>query len=110
MFSIVNLVITIFLIIGTVLLQIKLAKSESRWPGFVLPVISFLFALLSVFSMASTLILMNEIIRIQDIIQLIIFFLLFNIPALILLAIYFSTRKKLINVSEMEKMTIQDLE
>lgn len=110
MFGVVNLFITIILIIGSVLLQIRLSKSESRWPGFVMPIISLLFALLGVFSMASTIILIHETITFQDIIQLIIFFFLYNIPTLILLAIYFSFRKKLTNVSEIEKMTIQDLE
>ena len=39
-------------LIGIVLLQIFLSRTERKWPGLVLPVISFLFGFLYPFNMS----------------------------------------------------------
>ena len=39
----VNLIFTLALLVGVILLQIYLSKRESKWPGLVLPIIAFLF-------------------------------------------------------------------
>ena len=71
-------------LIGIVLLQIFLSQTERKWPGLVLPVISFLFGFLYPFNMsAGTLIW-----------QVFFVWLLGNIPTIIFLAIYFACRPK----------------
>ena len=44
----IKLLITLLLLAGVAALQIFLSSRESRWPGLVLPVIGFIFGLLSV--------------------------------------------------------------
>ena len=71
-------------LIGIVLLQIFLSQTERKWPGLILPVISFLFGFLYPFNMsAGTLIW-----------QVFFVWLLGNIPTIIFLAIYFACRPK----------------
>ena len=71
-------------LIGIVLLQIFLSRTERKWPGLILPVISFLFGFLYPFNMsAGTLIW-----------QVFFVWLLWNIPTIIFLAIYFACRPK----------------
>ena len=71
-------------LIGIVLLQIFLSRTERKWPGLILPVISFLFGFLYPFNMsAGTLIW-----------QVFFVWLLGNIPTIIFLAIYFACRPK----------------
>ena len=71
-------------LIGIVLLQIFLSRTERKWPGLILPVISFLFGFLYLYNMsAGTLIW-----------QVFFVWLLGNIPTIIFLAIYFACRPK----------------
>ena len=71
-------------LIGIVLLQIFLSRTERNWPGLILPVISFLFGFLYLYNMsAGTLIW-----------QVFFVWLLGNIPTIIFLAIYFACRPK----------------
>ena len=71
-------------LIGIVLLQIFLSRTERKWPGLILPVISFLFGFLYPFNMsAGTLIW-----------QVFFVWLLGNILTIIFLAIYFACRPK----------------
>lgn len=69
---------------GIILLQIFLSRTEHKWPGLILPIISFLFGFLYPFNMsASTLIW-----------QVFFVWLLGNISTIIFLAIYFACRPK----------------
>ena len=71
-------------LIGIVLLQIFLSRTERKWPGLILPVISFLFGFLYLYNMsAGTLIW-----------QVFFVWLLGNIPTITFLAIYFACRPK----------------
>ena len=71
-------------LIGIILLQIFLSRTERKWPGLILPVISFLFGFLYPFNMSvGTLIW-----------QVFFVWLLGNIPTIIFLAIYFACRPK----------------
>jgi hypothetical protein len=71
-------------LIGIVLLQIFLSQTKRKWPGLILPVISFLFGFLYPFNMsAGTLIW-----------QVFFVWLLGNIPTITFLAIYFACRPK----------------
>ena len=43
-----TLIILFILIVGGILLQIFLSKRKSKWPGLVLPLLTFLYSLLMV--------------------------------------------------------------
>lgn len=96
--------VVIFLLVFGVLpfvLQVWLSKRESRYPGMVLPVLSVLFALITVLGCV-----MYED---EDIFVLVIPFLLFNIPTVIHLTIYFACREKFSKKKQMDKLNVQDL-
>ena len=71
-------------LIGIVLLQIFLSRTERKWPGLILPIISFLFGFLYPFNMSAG----------APIWQVFFVWLLGNIPTIIFLAIYFACRPK----------------
>jgi predicted permease len=96
-------IILLGLLAGTVLLQIFLSKRESKWPGLVLPVITFLYSVLMMLNVTAT-----ETAR-AVIAALLSAFIMGNIPTLILLAIYFVCREKRHTRSEVDKMRISDL-
>ena len=50
----VSLIVLAVFLVGGVLLQIFLSKRESKWPGLVLPAISFLWSLLYLFNLMDT--------------------------------------------------------
>ena len=96
------LIFTLALLVGVILLQIYLSKRESKWPGLVLPIISFLISFVYPLNMA--------IPSVGGfIVALILGWLLANIPTIILLAIYFSCRGKQRRNKQLDKMNIQDL-
>ena len=91
------------LLVGTLLLQIYLSKRGSKWPGLVLPVITFLWSVLMVLNvsaMESTRAVIAAILSVL---------ITGNLPMLILLAIYFACRGNRRKKSEVEKMNISDL-
>ena len=103
---IINTLILVTLVIaGIVCLQIFLSKREKKWPGLVLPVVAFLFGLLYPLNMVVP----SEGINVGFIIQMIIVWLMGNIPTIILLAIYFGCRGKQRRNKQLDKMNIQDL-
>ena len=79
--------ITIFLLFllailaGIIWLQIFLSKKESKWPGLVMPIISFLFGLLYPLNMV-----VPEGVTVGFIIEMIIVWALGNIPTFVLFA------------------------
>lgn len=99
----VTLIVLLVLVVGGILLQIFLSKRESKWPGLVLPVISFLWSLLYLFNLMDT----GSVVR--NILMAILTILVTNIPTLVLLAIYWAVREKRRKRSEIEKMNIDDL-
>lgn len=99
----VTLIVLLVLVVGGILLQIFLSKRESKWPGLVLPVISFLWSLLYLFNLMDT----GSVVR--NILMAILTILLTNIPTLVLLAIYWAVREKRRKRREIEKMNIDDL-
>ena len=96
-------IILLVLLAGTILLQIFLSKRESKWPGLVLPAITFLCSVLMMLNVTAM-----ETAR-AVIAALLSAFIMGNIPTLILLAIYFVCREKWRTHSEMDKMRISDL-
>ena len=89
-------------LIGLVVLQVFLSKRESKWPGLILPLLSFLYSLV----MAHSAVAYNGGIPWGPILASLI---LGNIPTVILLAIYFACREKFRKRSELDKMNISDL-
>ena len=89
-------------LIGLVVLQVFLSKRESKWPGLILPLLSFLYSLV----MALSAVAYNGGIPWGPILASLI---LGNIPTVILLAIYFACREEFRKRSELDKMHINDL-
>ena len=100
-----SLVLLLFLA-GGIVLEIFLARSESIWPGLILPGLFFLISLIMPLNVAVSDGVQNALIL------AFLVFLLANIPTAILLAIYFAcrgrNRKK--KLAELDRMNIQDLE
>jgi len=111
--------------IGAIVLQVILSKSENRWAGLILPALFFIGSL---FVIISDIIYINTVLysttvdgetTLQTLAQMgrasanigryIYVFILYNIPTVIFLAIYFARRSKLNRQRALEKMSVQDL-
>jgi len=90
-------------IVGGTLLQIFLSKRESKWPGLVLPAITFLYSVLMVLNIAAVGNAQGVMVTMTAIL------ITGNIPTLILLAIYFACRSGRKKKSEVDRMHIEDL-
>ena len=97
------LVFLLIFAVGVVLLQIFLSKRESKWPGLVLPAITFLYSLLMVLNLAALGNTQSMVVAVATIL------ITGNIPTLVLLAIYAACRGKRKKLSEMDKMNLNDL-
>ena len=93
----------LLLLVGGVLLQIFLSKRESRWPGLVLPLLTFLCSLLGPLNVADT----GSVS--QNVLLVAVTLLAGNIPTLVLLAIYWAAREKHRVRDQMEQMGKQDI-
>lgn len=105
MLSLINALIGLILLAGIIILQIFLSKRENKWLGLILPIINVMFSILGVLGLA---VFGYQSIT-EIILQLTMVFILFNIPTIILLAIYFACREKLKKSKEIDKMKIEDL-
>ncbi|MBR5007779.1 MAG: hypothetical protein IKY09_02260 [Methanocorpusculum sp.] len=94
----INLLILLLIFVCVVLLQIFLSRTESKIPGLVLPALCFLFSLIVPLNM----IVANS--------AAVLFWLIVNIPTIILLLVYFVCRQQYKKKNQIEKMKIQDLE
>lgn len=100
------LVVLAVMIIGMIWLQIFLSKKENKWFGLILPLTTFAYSLLMVFSIYVTDSMTNW--EVFGIIASTLF--IANIPTIILLGVYFGCREKIKRKKALEKMNIQDLE
>ncbi|MGI6028177.1 MAG: hypothetical protein ACOX81_02040 [Candidatus Heteroscillospira sp.] len=98
-------VILLVMLVAIPFLEWRLAKCEHPLPGLVLPGIGLLYSLVALLSYA-----------VYDgqplgsiIVDMLLIFLMSNIPTLILLAIFFGVRGKKRRKSAVDKMNIQDL-
>jgi uncharacterized membrane protein YesL len=124
--------ISLLVAAGVVLLQIYLSKKQNKWLGLILPGICII---ISLFGVLSTPIYVNRSPSIQSIgengeivneaiiiasnenkmsatsaiLTIVVLFLTYNIPTIILLSIYAVCRGKIKKNLELEKMSIQDL-
>ena len=95
----------LILTVGAVVLQIFLSKRQNKWYGLILPIISLLFSLIWPLNM------MVPVggITMSFVFQMLIVFLLANIPTAILIVIYFACRENMKRKNRLDKMNIQDL-
>ncbi len=100
---IVTLAVLLVLVVGGVCLQIFLSRRNSRWPGLVLPLLTFVSALLPVVNIVDTGSVSGNVLAVLAVI------LAGNIPTLVLLAIYWAAREKLRTRIQMEKMGKMDI-
>ncbi len=102
----VRALVGLLVIAGFVLLQVFLSKQESKVPGLILPALSFLFALMTPLMMMVP----PDGVSAGFIFQMILVFLMANIPTAILIAIYFACRRSRSRNKQIDKMNIQDLD
>lgn len=100
-----TVIVLLVLVVGGILLQIFLSRRQSRWPGLVLPGLTFLYSLLMVLGVAAFDTLGGGF-PWGPILACLIWG---NIPTLALLAIYWAAREKFRVQSQMDKMKINDL-
>ena len=100
--SIVLMVVFLVFIVGGVLLEIFLARRESKWPGLVLPVLTLLYSL----AMACNVAAIGDSFPWGALLGTLV---VGNIPTVELLAIYVACREKQRKRSELDKMEIDDL-
>ena len=110
-FFVVFFVILIAVYIGFIVLQIRLSKMDSKWPGLVLPSITLLLSLvatITVFVKAGTdmsgygsmwNVVLSEIIA----------FLSNNVSTIVLAGIYMYQRDRINRRAELARMNVQDL-
>lgn len=100
------LLFTILLMIGGLVLQFFLSRRKNRWFGLILPAITFVYSLLTVFSLASYVGMSSW----KMFSVVVITFLTSNIPTIILMGIYLGCRERLKVRAQIDKMNIQDLD
>lgn len=98
-----TLLLLLALLVGGILLQIFLSKRESRWPGLILPAVTFLWSLVMLLSVAA-----YDSLA-QAVVPILMVLILGNIPTAVLLGIYFACREKRRKRSELDKMKLSDL-
>lgn len=100
----------IIIILGIVvfMLHIYLCRKENKFLGLIIPGINILLSVSAIIGIA-----MYDTVKDSsagiDIIQFVLIFIMYNIPTVILLSIYFSSRKNLKCNKEINKMNIKDL-
>lgn len=97
------LVFVLVVLVGGILLQIFLSRRESRWPGLVLPLLTFLWSLLGPLNVMDT----GSASR--NVLMVLAALLAGNIPTLILLAVYWAVREKRRVKDQIDKMKIDEL-
>ena len=128
-----NMLLWAAVLAGIIALEVWLARRKSRWPGLIMPIISFALSLLLVFGFvafsavsatselqvteAETGEIIHQEQRVEEVsdwtlgdtVQRGILLLVGNIPTFVLLGTYYIGREKLRRDKLLEKMHIQDL-
>ena len=100
------LLLLLALLAGGVLLQIFLSRRRSRWPGLVLPGLTFLYSILMVLSVVAYGVAGESGFPWGPVLYSLI---LGNLPTLVLLAIYWAARERYRMRDQVDKMKIDDL-
>jgi len=101
-----RIILLVPVFIGLAVLQGFLAKSGRKWVAMILPGIFFALSLIAVLNVAPD----PHMDTVQLVLLVFFTFLLYNIPTMILLAVYFAFRPKERKNKELEKMRLQDLD
>lgn len=120
--AIVPCALVIIIIVALIFLQIFLSRKSNKWLGLILPVMSLGISLIETYNITMpSRIIQEQVNSNGDILSkstvtsevnfvgIVIYFLILNIPTLIYLLIYFASRSKIKKKSQLDKMTIQDL-
>lgn len=102
--SIINMIIVILIIMGSLLLQVILSKNKSWLLGLLLPVICLVWSV--IFMTVSS----DGGENWSPLFSSIPYFLTVNIPTILLILIYFACRIDVKRKKELKKMNVQDLE
>ena len=100
------LLLLLALLAGGILLQIFLSRRRSRWPGLVLPGLTFLYSILMVLSVVAYGVAGESGFPWGPVLYSLI---LGNLPTLVLLAIYWAARERYRMRDQVDKMKIDDL-
>ena len=100
------LILLLALLAGGILLQTFLSRRRSRWPGLVLPGLTFLYSILMVLSVAVYGRVGESGFPWGPVLYSLI---LGNLPTLVLLAIYWAARERYRTRDQVDKMKIDDL-
>jgi len=98
------------IIAGIIWLQVFLSKKENKWLGLIMPLFCVMISLSAALGLAFFAPVDSTGNNVSMIFPALYVFVLFNIPTVILVAIYAGYRKKRKKNSEMEIMKIQDLD
>ena len=101
-----KIILLALIFIGLCVLQVFLAKSGRKWAAMILPGIFFALSLIAVLGAMPV----PDTGTAQLVMMVLLTLLLYNIPTMILLAIYFAFRPKEHKNKELEKMRLQDLD
>lgn len=101
----IGLLLRVLLCAGALVLEFFLSRTESKWPGLILPAVSLLYAILFP---------LNTFLPPDAgagfiIMEMLTEFLFASVPMWILLAVYFACRAGRRRKKQLEKMNIQDL-
>ena len=110
--TIIVLTFLVVLLVGCIILQVFLSRRESPWPGLVLPVLWFAYTLFVIVAAVTGYYYVYETPLSVDIDLLVSFplsMLQANIPAFVLLAVYFFCRSRRRRQKQLDKMQVQDL-
>lgn len=94
----------VVLFITCIILQIFLARRKNKWLGLILPIMSFMIALLAPLNIIADGRTTTEVI-----VEFLISLILANIPTIMFVLIYNICRDKYKKKKEMDKIDIQDL-
>ena len=112
--------------VGLIVLQIFLSKKENKWPGLILPIISFCVSVVAVLGITlfsvntATLSVTTNGVLVEQakamagntsaLIAMVVYtFLIINIPTAVFVVIYAACRKSNTRKRELERMSLQDL-
>lgn len=96
-------------------IQAKLSKADNKYLGLILPVLAFLMASLvtlgitSFSRMTATVGGVTEVVEQLELVNILLIFLVTNIPTIVLSGIYYSERNKKRMKEDIDKMRIEDL-
>ena len=104
-FAVVFFVFLIAICIGFIILQIRLSKMDSKWPGLVLPAITLLLSLVAAITVFARAYgnMWNVVL------SAFIAFLSNNVSTIVLAGIYLYQRDKINRRAELARMNVQDL-